>query len=227
MAGYKFDESGVRRIVGAVRRVEGSSRTNPLILPPMVSSGTAENWLTGVNKAGKVIPAHSCVRVEEGELVDDVYHNDLTEPSTTFTRSYGLTVGLDIDEDDELGFHMEAGFATYDATDAPAVGDTVGPKPGSFLLWKNYPGFRVLQIVDEDNHIMLATREEIPWYRCKPDADIAKGSSGTVSIYNGADPPVDTGINVTAKATDNAVTSGKWCSVDFYGGTARVNKLEC
>jgi type II secretory pathway component PulJ len=43
----------------------------------------------------------------------------------------------------------------------------------------------------------------------KPDADIAKGSSGTCSVYAGE---VDTTINVTAKALGAAVKSGKWCT---------------
>jgi hypothetical protein len=59
----------------------------------------------------------------------------------------------------------------------------------------------------------------------KPDADIAKGATGTVSLYNGDE--TDSGINKVAKALGAAVTSGKWTTtVRFRGGSWYVGCWE-
>jgi hypothetical protein len=47
-------------------------------------------------------------------------------------------------------------------------------------------------------------------YICKPDSDIAKGASGTVTIYVN-EQSIDE--QVTAKALGAAVTAAKWCLV--------------
>lgn len=60
---------------------------------------------------------------------------------------------------------------------------------------------------------------------CKPDANIAKGASGTVSIYHAE---TDTGYNATSvKALYAAVTSGKWCIFSIFDGTKYVLPAEC
>jgi hypothetical protein len=51
----------------------------------------------------------------------------------------------------------------------------------------------------------------------KADANIAKGASGTISIYRGATPS-DTGINISAKALGAAVTANKWVSLAAVHG---------
>lgn len=60
---------------------------------------------------------------------------------------------------------------------------------------------------------------------CKPNADIAKGASGTVSIYSGE---TDTGYDAeSTKALAAAVTSGKWCFFEILGGNKFVAPWEC
>ena len=51
----------------------------------------------------------------------------------------------------------------------------------------------------------------------KPDANIAKGASGTVSLWGGS-PLADTGDNVTAKALGAAVTSAKYVTLFYVEG---------
>lgn len=60
----------------------------------------------------------------------------------------------------------------------------------------------------------------------KPDANIAKGASGTVSIWED-DSSADSGDNVTAKALGAAVTSAKWVTVWKLGTTYYVAPWEC
>jgi hypothetical protein len=61
---------------------------------------------------------------------------------------------------------------------------------------------------------------------CKPDADIAAGSSGTVSLYN--DDFTDSTINrASTLAKFIAVKSGKWCLLTRTMGTYIVQPAEC
>lgn len=63
---------------------------------------------------------------------------------------------------------------------------------------------------------------------CKTDAAIAKGTSGTVSVYSG--PPgseTDTGRNVTAFNRFANVGSGKWVLVVTIAGRRYLSAAEC
>lgn len=62
----------------------------------------------------------------------------------------------------------------------------------------------------------------------KADADISKGSSGTVSVYTGsAGSETDSGINVTASALGAAITSAKWVTVAVNENGYYVGPWEC
>ena len=61
----------------------------------------------------------------------------------------------------------------------------------------------------------------------KPDSGIAKGSSGTVSLWHRST-EADSTINLTAKALGAAVTSGLWVSVSrVRGGQIYAAPWEC
>lgn len=228
MAGHKFDESGARRIVKTVRRVEDTPYSSGYFAPPMVSSGSSETWLDGKNDSGETIPAYSVVEVKAGSVIDDRYHNYLDQASTTFSRNFGFSVGHDIEAGDQMGFIMEAGWVAYDSSETPAVGDSFGPKPSSWKVWKGYPGFRCVQI-KADEHIMLAVREEVGTYIGKADANINKGASGTVSIWIGTPgSESDSTVNISSCYNRTAnIASGAWVTVQFMNGHPYVAKLEC
>jgi hypothetical protein len=62
----------------------------------------------------------------------------------------------------------------------------------------------------------------------KTDASHAKGASGTVSIWDGAEgSEVDTGVNVTAYNRFAAVASGKWVWVHSKRGRIYLTAAEC
>lgn len=62
----------------------------------------------------------------------------------------------------------------------------------------------------------------------KPDSDIAKGDSGTVSVWEGrAGSRTDSTINVTGWATGAAVTADKWVFLTWIENDWEVTPYEC
>ncbi len=112
----------------------------------------------------------------------------------------------------EYGWASIAPFVAakwYSGDSSPAAKSRWGVKPGEYALRKNWPGFKFVCVLDSTNKIALWEREEPPFYLCKADGAITKGSTGTVSIYTMSE--VDTTINVTAKALVKAISTTKWC----------------
>lgn len=206
---------GMQRIVDVVRHVERSPgySLNP---GPRSKGSPSELWLPFDNTTGETVPGNSLLRVTGITTYEGVPVLDIAKASTTFGREWAVTSNRDIPAG-ESGIATLASFPVrlaYDSSETPATGDTVGAKPSSFLSWKGYPGFRVLDIVDSTAHLMLAVREEPPFYLCKADSSISKGSTGTVSIYTMGE--VDTTINVTAKALVLAIPGSKWAQFVPY-----------
>lgn len=162
-----------------------------------------------------------------GIIIGDAFRMDFPEvgggrdivevkrPSTTFPEFWFLNDRAEI-EYDGFGTSQKAIKGTYrvaydPADGTPAFGESWGWKPGTYLAKKNGLGLKALGVAsreDSTNHILLATREEPPFYLCKADSSISKGSTGTVSIYTMSE--VDTTINVTAKALVAAITGSKF-----------------
>jgi hypothetical protein len=68
-------------------------------------------------------------------------------------------------------------------------------------------------------------RPAAAWLIVQADASIAKGATGTCSVYVAE---VDSGMNITAKALGAAVTAGKWCTAsNDPSGTWYVFPWEC
>ncbi len=227
-AGNQFDDQSTRRIAESVRWTEWQTVVIGDSTPAVRSSGSPINWLRGYNAAGETIPAYSVVAIRAGSTIDNGYRAHLEKPSTTFCRDYGITVSQDLSAGKRGGYSVEAGLVKYD-TGTPATGETWGPKPGQFTVSKNYPGFRCLGVIDSTNKIMLAVREEPPFYLAKADAAISKGSSGTASLYVGASgSETDSTINITnCRAKWGAIATGKWCGVSFVNGVPYITQLEC
>jgi hypothetical protein len=227
--GYTFDEQGVRRIVAAVRRVEQDPRALTGKSMP-IASGAPINWLPGYNNAGETIPAYSCVFIGAKTAKNGVEHNALTKPSTTFTNVFGLTVGVDSESGDQVGYHVETGFAAYD-TGTPAVGETWGPKPSQFTLSKNYPGFRCLGIVDATAKIMLAERIDAQHLIGKRASNVSKGSDGEFTIWLKTGSSFTTWeastFTLTAQALGAAYTANKYAKLELIAGAWVAGQFEC
>lgn len=221
---------GMQRIVDVVRHVERSPgySLNP---GPRNSGSSSELWLPFENNTGSTVPGNSLLRVTGLTLSEGVPILAIAKASTTFGREWAVTANRDVPSG-EFGVATLANLPVrlaYDSTQSPAAGETYGPKPDSFVSWENYPGFICLGIVDSTNHIMLATREEPPFYLCKADSSISKGSTGTASLYVGASgSETDSTVNITScRALWGAIATSKWCGVSFVNGVPYITQLEC
>lgn len=77
----------------------------------------------------------------------------------------------------------------WDTTDGftPAPGEMWGVQSGSYLIRKNYAGFRIEGVYDSSNHWVLARSEPMYTFRGKPTPSaVPSGASSTVAIYTGA-----------------------------------------
>lgn len=227
---------GMQRIVDVVRHVERSPgySMNP---GPRGKGDSSELWLPFENNTGSTVPGNSLLRVTGLTLSEGVPILAIAKASTTFGREWAVTANRDVPSG-EFGVATLASFPVriaYDSSETPAAGETFGAKSGSFVAWKNYPGFRVLQIVDEDNHIMLATREEITHLTCKLTSSLAVGSSATAEIWVGATPATsaDAGLSdITVydwlmKTGATSIASGKKITVEWFNGYWLVTGAEC
>jgi hypothetical protein len=223
---YAFDENGKDRADKAIRWVEGfreqQTRRQRRFSGPFddIKIYNAEN---------DEIPQYGIGRVTAISEVAGEKVVNLEKPSTTFSRLYLVNSGGDVAyQKTGISKNRPVVKVLYDSG-TPAVGDTYGPKPSQWTVSKGYPGFVCLGIVDATSRIMLARYDEPGFYLVKADADIAKGSTGTASLYyDNAGTETDTTINISScKALGAAVTSGKWCIVQYMNGVPYIGPWEC
>lgn len=186
-----------------------------------------QQFFTVRNNSGETIPPHAVMAVTGVEVAEGALVHVVTKPSTTFYRSLLINNITRIKAGKYGDGTPGTALAIYDSG-TPANGETWGPKPGQWSLSKNYPGFIILGVVDASNKVALVRPEEINMLHGKADADIAKGASGTVSIWIGAGgSEADSTINITCYARGAAVSSGKIVKVEFINGVAYVLPWEC
>lgn len=223
---YGFNAEDVRRIAEAViaseRRLQGGDSD-------AASSRRYDGaqWLPFKNVYAGSCPGYSCGRISTYSVIGSQIVLSLDRPSTTFARDYALTNCLAAAQNESgLCLPDSCGLVTYD-TGTPAVGETWGPKPSQWTISKNYPGYEILGIVDSTNKIALVRPIPMTHFHGKADSAIAKGSSGTVSIWIGAGgSESDSTWDVTAYARGAAITSGKIVTVDFINGVPYVGCWE-
>ncbi len=216
----QFDNDGIRRIVNTVRRVEADPRVVGGGSGVTVSSGSAQKWYRAYNASGETIPAYSCVDVQTGSILDEIYHANAAKPSTTFSRSHALTGGGSPASTERLGICFEEGACKYD-TGTPAVGETWGPKPSQWTLSKNYPGFRCVGILDSTNKIALWEREEINrlLVKCPSSGLAAYNGSTSFDVYVGPESsPVDSTIDLSCLVTGADIFRSKYAEAVFRNG---------
>jgi hypothetical protein len=223
---YAFDENGKDRADSAIRWVEGfreqGTRRQRRFVSPF-------DDVRIYNDTNEELPQFGVARVTGMTTINDQKVVSVEKPDTTFGRLYLVNSG------DDLAY-QRVGVAKnrpivkvlYD-TGTPAIGEVWGPKPGQFSCSAWYPGFKVLGIVSSTDKIMLAQYDEPGIYLGKADADIAKGSTGTVSLWIGASgAESDSTINITGcSALGAAITSGKWVTVQYINGVPYVGPYEC
>lgn len=151
------------------------------------------NWIKFRNDAGSTAPAGGILRITG-------YNNDAEEPFFTvgrpnaFGSQYFHAVNDDLDVPDGSSGYCCLGQivpALYDSADGtPAFGESWGPQSGTWKLKKNVGGFRILSTSSYTAGITgeyrcLVAVDPFVRFRGVTDASIAKGASGTISIYYG------------------------------------------
>lgn len=232
MTPHSFTENGARRIVDAVRRVESWPQDLTGGDGELTRRNLPQAWWNGYNNASATIPAYSVVVVGTVSTVDGVPCAALTQANTTFSRSLAISPTADVayggGYQARCAYGLEAGLLKYGDSSVVA-GDTIGAKPSNWTAWKNYPGFRVVQVIDSSAKIALVVPEPPPFYLCKADSAISKGSTGTASLWIGASgSEADSTVNITScSAKWMAIATSKWCGVSFVNGVPYITQLEC
>lgn len=186
------------------------------------------------NDYAGTIPAFGVLRVTGATLVAGVKVLTVDRPDSSFARLYlvnGPTPVAEAEDDEEHygwgTFLWHADWVLYDDADTPAFGESWGPQNASFKLKKWRYGFTIWgEHTGEDTDKVLASQQWVNHFYGQTDAAINKGSSGTVSVYDGNN--ADTSINVSSvenKFANVAIT--KKVSVTWEAGKWRLTSAEC
>jgi len=223
---YAFNEDGKNRADKAIRWVE--SYRDKQARRQRRFSGPFDD-IKIYNAENEELPQYGVGRVTAISEVAGEKVVNLEKPSSTFSRNYLVNAGGDVAyQKTGISKNRPVVKVLYD-TGTPAIGETYGPKSGQWTLSAGYPGFVCLGVVDSSAKIMLARFDEPGFYLVKADSTIAKGSTGTASLYIGASgAETDSTINITnCRALGAEVTSGKWAIVQYMNGVPYIGPWEC
>ncbi len=231
MSRVVFDESGGRRIVKGIKRIEAQPYTGNGRVPPMVSSGTPERWIRCTNDASEEIPAFSVVSITAGAMVGSRFQPKIKKPSTTFSREFGFTGTNKCASGGSLGVVQETALVKYD-TGTPAYGEGWGIKPGQYTLSKGYPGAVCLGVWDSTAKIMLVRYLPFTVLMGKLDGTLNAASTATLSVWAGpAGSEVDTGWNITVRdwlmKSGSNIATGKKVLAQWIGDAWYATQGEC
>lgn len=184
--------------------------------------------------SGGAPPAYSVVSLSGGDKDGRYFVNTAAKPSTTLKSKYGITGPFDITAtgSDKRGVVCTAGYALVKYGDSSiAVDDFCGPKPDSWVLWKNHPGFRCVKVIDATNKIMLAERIDAQHLLGKRASNVSKGSSGEFVIWlkTGSSHTVweASTFVLTAECLTAAYTANKWAKLELIAGKWIAGQIEC
>jgi hypothetical protein len=189
------------------------------------------------NNSGEEVPAYAVMEVSAGAQ-GPFTHELLTivKPTTTFRRLY-LVNGPEPVAADGQGWgrylmdDSSDNLVLYETGNTPAIGESWGAKASQWSLAKNRPGFLITAAnnTSATNPYTSAVQYIVNELIGKSDADISKGSSGTISIWMGTPgSETDTTMNVTAYANGVAIegTTAKWVSLKWTNGAWYVGCWE-
>ncbi len=218
-----LNESDHRRMSNAVKRVEAMKEQRNR----RQRRFSQDNAVKFYNNTNETMPAYGVGAVTGVITISGEKYLQVEKPDSTLRKVYLVNGGSEVAKY-TIGRGYTSGTVKvlYD-TGTPAVDEGWGPKASQWTLSKNYPKVgTVAGIHDTTEKIMLATISEISKLLGKADADIAKGSSGTVSIY-GTSSETDVTCNLTCKALGAAITAAKWVTVENINGIWYVGPWEC
>ena len=184
-------------------------------------------WIPFRNDSGSDMPGGACIAPNGIVIIEGQSVVSAQQPSTALYRRYLINgpVAVPNGSYGVCTFDTPA-WAYYDNSNSPAANEGWGPKPSSWKLFKNYPGFTILGSFT--NERVLVIGNEINFVRAKTDSSHAKSATGTISVYTApGGSEVDTAMNLTAYNPYAAVGSGKWVSATWYAGQWILSDAEC
>ena len=246
--GTPITAKGQNALIGAVRQVMGLNAGAGLAMnrgyfgaTVSATPGDFSRKMLCINDAGQDIPAFSIVVVNQAstnEGTNSKYR--VIKTSGTFSTEFIVT-GSDVITVGGTGVCYDAAdwcYVTYDSSSGtPTFGQSWGPAPNNFKAFKNYPGLIVRGIVDSANSLMLCRREFIDQLIVKTTSAVGGQVSGppistlSYTIYAGV-PGSRVAVSgwITKPTVYNygpAISTGKWCAINFVGGEWIIAPLEC
>ena len=187
------------------------------------------------NTASETAPKGAVMRITTSTSASDKCVT-IAKPDTSFHRLYLINVGGPVAEN-KFGrgmfltaetFSWDTHYVLYDTANTPAYGESWGPQNDSWKLKKFRYGFTILggNTGSGETAKTIAVQHVVNHFYGQTDAAINKGSSGTVSVYDGDN--TDTSINVSSvqnKFANVAIT--KKVSVTWEAGAWRLTSAEC
>ena len=222
---YAFDEDGKRRANESIRWTEQFRQQQVRRNRRQVSPFDDLKIYNGTNEE---MPQYGIGKVTSITTLNGEKLATVEKPDTTFSRQYLVNAG------DDLAY-QRAGIAKnrpivnvlYD-TGTPAAGEAWGPKPGQWTASKGFPGLTILGVVDSTNKIALARIESIDHLIGKPGSTIAKGSSGSFTVWlKSTGSWAASSYTITAEALGAACTSAKYAKLEWIAGYWVAGPLEC
>lgn len=179
------------------------------------------------NDSNETIPAYGVMRVTGVVTTQSVPVITVAKPSSTFQGLYLVNGPLAVASSGEQPswgtWADQAGFVLYDNANTPALGEEWGPSDGSWKIKKYRYGFTILGA--PASGIVGVVQRQVTTVYGQTDGAINKGSSGTVSIYDGNN--ADTSHNITATNRFANVATTKKVICTWIGGTWLLSSAEC
>lgn len=187
---FTFDEVTARRIVAAVRVVEGWKNRQPR---SGRDSGTYEALYSVPpvlfyhdNTTNQNVPPYGCLAVTDTTHLANQPHLPIykvSQPTTTFARKYIIN-GESTITGGSFGYGQEAGSVLALFTSTPTPGDAYGPVPGSYALDKGYPQICVAGGISGVSTAAMWASDLGPVNHllCKLMATISTGSTASANV---------------------------------------------
>lgn len=184
------------------------------------------------NDSGETISKFGLVRPSSFSVEHSLeYIVTVGKPNTTFSPIYYVNGSEAVANGDYGEFQIGPLFILAYDTGTPAYGEFFGAKPSQFTASKNYPhNFRCLGIIDATEKWMAAEfTGHIESLIGKPNADIAKGASGTFNIYSGTagSEAIITSMTVSVFAKGQAMDSDNFATAGIINGQWYGFPYEC
>ena len=179
------------------------------------------------NDSNETIPAYAAMRVTGVVTTMSIPVITVAKPSSTFQGLYLINGPLPVASSGELPafgtWADQAGFVLYDDANTPALGEEWGPYDGSWEIKKYRYGFTILGAAASG--IVGVVQRQVDKVYGQTDAAINKGSSGTVSVYDGNNADTSHNITATNRFANVAITKKVICT--WIGGTWLLSSAEC